>query len=204
MTRRLALWAGLLAMMAAGSAAPGLRMMETEEVDAAEWAALEQAMAMAGATGNTTATAPRVTHAGNSTGAGGAVANASAAAGVGDLEDLEDCVIGEGSRAAPMASAHAPMASAHAIALAVGLPGGSVDSGARARVSHTKAAAGCLCAHVGSPSADNALCAAYHSSAPRVLGPSSVVCYSCLHGVRCQGSSTEIKRDDVVYWYLIQ
>ena len=97
MTRRLALWAGLLAMMAAGSAAPGLRTMETEEVDAAEWAALEQAMAMAGATGNTTATAPRVTHAGNSTGAGGAVANASAAAGVGDLEDLEDCVIGEGS-----------------------------------------------------------------------------------------------------------
>ena len=73
MTRRLALWAGLLAMMAAGSAAPGLRTMETEEVDAAEWAALEQAMAMAGATGNTTATAPRVTHAGNSTGAGGAV-----------------------------------------------------------------------------------------------------------------------------------
>ena len=85
MTRRLALWAGLLAMMAAGSAAPGLRTMETEEVG------------MAGATGNTTATAPRVTHAGNSTGAGGAVANASAAAGVGDLEDLEDCVIGEGS-----------------------------------------------------------------------------------------------------------
>jgi hypothetical protein len=95
MTRRLALWAGLLAMMAAGSAAPGLRTMETEEVD--EWAALEQAMAMAGATGNTTATAPRVTHAVNSTGAGGAVANARADAGVDDLEDLEDCVIGEGS-----------------------------------------------------------------------------------------------------------
>ena len=35
MTRRLALWAGLLAMMAAGSAAPGLRTMETEEVDGA-------------------------------------------------------------------------------------------------------------------------------------------------------------------------
>ena len=85
-TRRLALGAGLLALMAAGSAAPGLRTVETEEVDAAEWAALEQAMAMAGATGNTTG-------ADNSTGAGGAVASASAAAGVGDLED---CIIGEG------------------------------------------------------------------------------------------------------------
>jgi hypothetical protein len=93
---------------------------------------------------------------------------------------------------ATMASAHAPMASAHGIDLAAGLPGGicSVDAGARARVSHTKTAAGCSCAHVGGPSADNALCAAYHSSASRVLGPSIVVCYNCLHGVQCQESST--------------
>jgi hypothetical protein len=49
-----------------------------------------------------------------------------------------------------------------------------------------------LLAHVGigGPSADNSLCAAYNSSAPHVLGPSIVVCCSCLHGVRCQGSST--------------
>jgi hypothetical protein len=73
MTRRLALWAGLLALMLAGSAAPGVWAVETEEVDAAEWVALEQAMAMAGATGNTTG-------AGNATG------------------DLEDCAIGAGSR----------------------------------------------------------------------------------------------------------
>ena len=84
MTRRLALWAGLLALMLAGSAAPGVWAVETEEVDAAEWVALEQAMAMAGATGNTTG-------AGNATGAGGAVAHSGAASGVGDLED---CAIG--------------------------------------------------------------------------------------------------------------
>ena len=95
MTRRLALWAGLLSLMAAGSAAPGLRTVETEEVDASEWAALEQAMAMAGATDNTTG-------AGNATGACvrdrtgvvGAVPHAGAATGV---DDLEDAVIGAGS-----------------------------------------------------------------------------------------------------------
>ena len=48
------------------------RAVETEEVDAAEWVALEQAMAMAGATGNTTG-------AGNATGAGGAAAHSRAA-----------------------------------------------------------------------------------------------------------------------------
>jgi hypothetical protein len=61
------------------------------------------------------------------------------------------------------------------------LPGRRVASAAwtpvLARVSHTEAAVGCSCAHVGGPSADNALCAVYHSSAPRV---------------RCQGSSTAI------------